>query len=52
MNHININPAPAVSMRIIKNTAEISWLSESEKNAQDNKNKKLKKSLKKKKKND
>lgn len=50
MNQINLNPAPVVSMRI-KNT-EISWLSEADKNAQDNKNKKLKKSLKKKKKND
>ncbi|MDA6069884.1 hypothetical protein NJT12_09660 [Flavobacterium sp. AC] len=49
MNQTNLNPAPVVSMRI-KNT-EISWLSEAGKNAQD-KNKKLKKSLKKKKEND
>ncbi|MCC9066117.1 hypothetical protein [Flavobacterium piscisymbiosum] len=50
MNQINLNPAPVVSMRI-KNT-EISWSSEADKNAQENKNKKLKKSLKKKRKND
>lgn len=45
MNQININPAPAISMRIHKNT-EISWSSE---NVTNNTNPKVKKDSKKKK---
>jgi hypothetical protein len=52
MNQINLNPAPVVSLRVSKNNTEVSWLSEADKNSQANKNKKLKKSLKKNKKND
>lgn len=51
MNQININPAPAVSMRITKNTSEIYWFSQADKHSQ-GKNKKLKKALKKNKEND
>lgn len=53
MNLININPAPAVSMRTPKKSSEFFWFSETDTiNSQDKKNTKIKKSLKKKKKND
>lgn len=51
MNQININPAPAIPMRISKKTAEISWFSENvtRNTNSDNKNTELKKDFKKKK---
>ncbi|WP_165765093.1 hypothetical protein [Flavobacterium oncorhynchi] len=53
MNQININPAPAVSMRAPKKSSEFFWFSETDTvNSHDKKNTKIKKSLKKKKKND
>lgn len=50
MTQININPTPVISMKISKKSSEISWFSEADiRSAQDKKNAKIKKDLKKKK---